>query len=179
MALQEIDWNEAIKLASPFPYVLAVTMDNNGKANIIGLGWWTIMNWGPPKLAISVGHARYSHQCLEDNPEFTLCFPSNEISKGAWFAGKKSGKEHDKFAEAGLEKIPAKKVKTPIIKGSTVAFECKVFKTVDVGDHTLFLADIVAIHGDKEKASHIYTIGYEKMLGFGTDLKVEKNLAEK
>ena len=178
MALQELEWYDAIKLASPFPYVLAVTMDKNGKANTIGLGWWSIVNWNPPRLSISVGHARYSHKCLEDNPEFTLCFPSNELSKGAWFGGKKSGRDHDKFTEAGLEKLPAKHVKTPIIKGSTVAFECKVFEKISVGDHTVFLADIVAIHGDKDKVGHIYTIGYEKMLGFGMDLKVEKILPE-
>ena len=176
MALQELPWYDALKLASPFPYVLAVTLDSNGKANIIGLGWWTIAGWDPPMCAISVGKARYSHKCLEDNPEYVLCFPSSEQSKGAWFCGKKSGKDHDKFAETKFEKLPSKIVKPPIIKGCVVAFECAVKCSVDAGDHTLFLAEIVAIHGDKDKVGHIYTIGYEKMLRFGADLKVEYDL---
>ena len=178
MAFQELQWYDAIKLASPFPYVLAVTMDKNNEPNIIGLGWWTIAGWDPPMCAISVGLARYSHQCLIDNPEFVLCFPSSEQSKAAWFCGKHSGKDHDKFAETGLEKIKSKKVKPPIIKGSTVAFECQVKSTMNAGDHTLFLAEIVAIHGDKDKIGHIYTIAYEKMFRFGNDLKVEPVLFE-
>jgi len=178
MAFQELQWYDAIKLASPFPYVLAVTVDENNKANIIGLGWWTIAGWDPPMCAISVGQARYSHKCLMANPEFVLCFPASEQSKAAWFCGKKSGRDHDKFAEAGFEKLKAKIVKPPIIKGCSVAFECRVKSTMDAGDHTLFLAEIVAIHGDKDKIGHIYTIGYEKMLRFGNDLKVEPNLPE-
>jgi len=37
--LREIQWGEAITLASPYPYVLAVTLDKTGRPNAIGLGW--------------------------------------------------------------------------------------------------------------------------------------------
>ena len=37
--LKELSWDEAIKLGSPYNYVLAVTINNKGKPNIIGLGW--------------------------------------------------------------------------------------------------------------------------------------------
>lgn len=178
MALKEIHWTEVVKLASPYPYALAVTLDEEGTPNIIGLGWWSFVSWQPPMLMISVGFARYSFECLEINDDFTLCFPSKDQAKQAWLCGKKSGREIDKFAETGFKKIPGKKVTTPIIHGCTAAIECRVNNKIDAGDHRIYIADILALYGDKSRKSHIYTIGYSEMIGFGTDLKIVKDLGE-
>ena len=62
--LREIQWEQAITLASPYPYVLAVTLDKTGTPNAIGLGWWTYVSWSPPMVAIAVGRERYSHDGL-------------------------------------------------------------------------------------------------------------------
>jgi flavin reductase (DIM6/NTAB) family NADH-FMN oxidoreductase RutF len=34
---------------------------------------------------------------------------------------------------------------------------------VKAGDHELFIADVVAIHGDPGKHKHLYSIGYERL----------------
>lgn len=135
--MKEISWDKAVEPGSPYPYVLAVTLDKNGKPNIIGLGWWTITSWNPRMIAISVGHSRYSHECLDHCGEFVLCFPSEEQVKGAWLCGKTTGREIDKFARGGFKRAPSTVVKPPIIDGSTVASECRVIKKTETGDHTL------------------------------------------
>jgi len=76
-------------------------------------------------IAISVGHARYTHECLEGCKEFVLCFPSGEQAKAAWLCGTRSGCKIDKFAEARFATIPSKAVSPPIIEGCTVVCECK------------------------------------------------------
>ena len=162
--LRKLSWDEAIELGSPYPYVLAVTMDEQSRPNIIGLGWWTFASWEPKQLAIAVGNERYSYGCLKYCGEFVLCFPSAEQKKAAWACGKQSGRNHDKFAETEFEGQPSTKVKPPLIKGSTVAFECRVVDTLPAGDHTLFLGDILAIHGTPEKAEHLYSIHYKKLI---------------
>ena len=63
--LKEISWDEAVELGSPYPYVLAVTIDKNKRPNIIGLGWWTFTSIEPRLVAISIGKQRYSHECIE------------------------------------------------------------------------------------------------------------------
>jgi flavin reductase (DIM6/NTAB) family NADH-FMN oxidoreductase RutF len=176
MALEEIHWTDAVKLASPYPYALLVSMNEEEKPNIMGVGWWSFVSWQPPMLIVSIGFPRYTMECLENHDEFTLCFPSSRQSKGAWVCGKKSGRQVDKIPETGFKMKSSKKVTPPIIDGCTAAFECRIKEKLDAGDHRIYLAEILLIHGDKANPSHIYTIGYSEMIGFGMNLKVEKNL---
>jgi flavin reductase (DIM6/NTAB) family NADH-FMN oxidoreductase RutF len=162
--MKEIDLNSAIELGSPYPYTLLVTLDKQEKANVMGLSWWTFTSIQPPMIAISVGHGRYTHDCLEAGKEFVLCFPSEEQAKAAWMCGIKSGRSSDKLAEAELSTINSKSVKPPIIAGSTVAYECKVLTQLECGDHTLFNSEVVAIHGEPERAKHLFSIHYRKLV---------------
>jgi flavin reductase (DIM6/NTAB) family NADH-FMN oxidoreductase RutF len=162
--VKEIDLNTAIELGSPYPYTLVVTLDRQQKPNVMGLSWWTFTCLQPPMVAISVGHPRYTHECLEACREFVLCFPSEEQAKAAWLCGIKSGRKTDKFAEAGITTIASKTVKPPIIEGSTVAFECKVVAQMECGDHTLYNSEVVAIHGDPQRAKHLFSIHYGKLV---------------
>jgi flavin reductase (DIM6/NTAB) family NADH-FMN oxidoreductase RutF len=160
--MKEIDLNTAIELGSPYPYTLVVTVDKQNKPNVMGLSWWTFTCLQPPMIAISVGHPRYTHECLEECREFVLCFPSEEQAKAAWLCATKTGRKVDKFAEAKLTAMPSKVVKPPIINGSTVAYECKVVNQMECGDHTLYNGEVVAIHGDPDRARHLYSIHYRK-----------------
>jgi flavin reductase (DIM6/NTAB) family NADH-FMN oxidoreductase RutF len=166
--MKELDRHEAFELASPFPYVLAVTLDKRERPNIIGLSWWTFTSWDPLMVAIAVGQHRYSHECLEHHKEFVLCFPSEGQEKDAWICGTKSGRTVDKFQETAFKPLPAKNLKVPIIDGVTVAYECKITNQVNTGDHTLFIAEVVATHGNPEKVNHIYSIHYTKLISIGS-----------
>jgi flavin reductase (DIM6/NTAB) family NADH-FMN oxidoreductase RutF len=172
--MKEIDRHEAFELASPFPYVLAVTLDARDRPNIIGLSWWMFTSWDPLMIAISVGHQRYSHECLDSHKEFVLCFPSEDQARDAWFCGTKSGRQVDKFQETGFKPVHSKIVKPPIVEGVTVAYECRVVNHVVTGDHTIYIADVVARHGDSDRAMHLYSIHYRKLLSI--DCKGNINL---
>jgi flavin reductase (DIM6/NTAB) family NADH-FMN oxidoreductase RutF len=159
--MKEIDHNIAAELGSPYPYTLVVTLDREAKPNAMGMVWWTLTSLEPLMIAISVGHSRYTHECLEEGcKEFVLCFPSEEQAKAAWICGTKSGRDMDKFAKAGLIATPSKVVRPPIIERSTVAYECKVVGQMECGDHTLYNGEVVAVHGDPEKAKHLFSVHY-------------------
>lgn len=162
--MEKIDLGTAIELSSPYPYSLVVTVNKEGKPNIIGVAWWTFTSVQPPMMAISIGHPRYTHECLENNKEFVLCLPSEEQAKAAWLCGTKSGRAVDKFAAGGFKTVPANAVKPPIIEGSTAAYECKVVEEIECGDHTLYSAQILAIHGDPQKSRHLYSVSYRKLV---------------
>ena len=173
--MQELDRHKAFELASPFPYVLAVTLDKRERPNIIGLSWWMFTSWDPLMIAISVGHQRYSHECLEHHKEFVLCFPSEGQEKDAWICGRKSGKNTDKFQKTDFRPVHSKFVKPPMIEGSTVAYECKVVKEVETGDHTVYFANVVAIHGSPDRVNHLYSIHYTKLISVGSmgDIRID------
>jgi flavin reductase (DIM6/NTAB) family NADH-FMN oxidoreductase RutF len=93
-----------------------------------------------------------------------LCFPSEEQAKDAWFCGRKSGRELDKFQHTAFKPVHSRVVKPPIIDGVTVAYECSIVNHIDTGDHTMFIADVVAIHGEPENTKHLYSIHYTRLI---------------
>jgi flavin reductase (DIM6/NTAB) family NADH-FMN oxidoreductase RutF len=175
--LKEMNWKDAVTIASPYPYILITGTDKDGKPNAMGAGWWSFTSMAPPLALVSIGKTRYTHECVKHTNDFVICFPSEEQAKGAWACGIKSGRGRDKLAEAGLKAIPAAKVKAPIIEGCTAAFECKVINEVETGDHVVFVGEIVAMHGDVEKKSHLYSIFYEKLIGIDIDGNMTKVLS--
>jgi flavin reductase (DIM6/NTAB) family NADH-FMN oxidoreductase RutF len=174
--MEDIERHKAFELASPFPYVLVVSQDQRDRPNIMGLSWWTFTSWDPLMIGISIGRTKYTHDCLTQHKEFVLCFPSEGQEKDSWLCGIKSGRNIDKFQETGFRPVHSKIVRPPIIEGSTVAYECRVVKHVDTGDHTLFIADVVAIHGDMEKINHLYSIHYTKLISIGSGGNINLDL---
>jgi len=177
--MEKIDLGHAIELCSPYPYTLVVTVDKQGKPNVMGAAWWTFTSVQPPMMCISIGHPRYTHECLQFNKEFVLCFPSEEQAKESWICGTKSGRNVDKFEACGFKTTPSEIVKPPIIEGATVAYECRVVAELVCGDHTLFSGEIVAIHGDPQKARHIYSVQYRKLVGIDHQRSIDFNLQYK
>jgi len=177
--VREVTLDIAIELGSPYPYTLVVTVNKQGKPNVMGLSWWTFTSLQSPMIAISVGHARYTHECIEANREFVLCFPSKGQGKAAWQCGIKSGRKTDKFAETGLTTTPAKVVRPPIIEKATLAYECKVVGVLECGDHTLYNGEIVFVHGNPELAEHIYSVHYRKLISIDSQGNLSMDLGFK
>jgi len=75
----------------------------------------------------------------------------------------------DILMEANLTLEPAQKLKTPIIKECFSHLECKLYDTLTLGDHTVFIGEVVNVMANKnafaddlldnEKIKPIYYIG--------------------
>lgn len=68
---------------------------------------------------------------------------SKEYEKEILFCGRNSGRNLDKFVETGLEKEEAEKVDCSRIKQALGFLECQVVDEIEVGDHILFVANVV------------------------------------
>jgi flavin reductase (DIM6/NTAB) family NADH-FMN oxidoreductase RutF len=168
--MQELDWDRALTLLSPHNYALLSTQESGGRANLMGLGWWTVVSWSPPKVVVSVGQGQHSRECLDQVPEFVLNFPNAAQAKGAWLCGTVSGRDGDKFRMAGFTPLPSTQVRPPRVDGCTVAFECRVTQRIVSGDHVLYIADIVAMSGNPDAPMHLYSIHYNKLVGLDHEL---------
>lgn len=173
--LKEMNWEDAVTIASPYPYLLVAGIDKEGKPNAMGVGWWSFTSINPPLMLVSIGKTRYTLECIRHTKDFVACFPSQEQAAGAWMCGGKTGRGRDKLKEAGLSTIPAKVVKAPIIAGCTAAFECKVVNEVETGDHIVIVGEIVAKHGDPDRPMHLYTVFYSRLIGLDTGATVNNN----
>ena len=143
----------------PEQVVMVTTADRGGRPNIITLGWAMPTSGDPPMCAISIGLTRYSHELLAEVPEFVLTFPAEDMEPAMLLCGTRSGREVDKFREAGLTALPATEVRPPLIGEAVTNMECRVASTHLTGDHTIFVGEIVAAHHTTRNVRRLYNLG--------------------
>ena len=133
----------------PIPAVMAScgTME---KSNIITVAWTGIINTNPAMVYISVRPTRYSYNLIKDQGEFVINLTTKNLVKATDWCGVKTGAKVDKFKEMKLHKEKANFVKCPMIKESPVSVECKVKEIKELGSHTMFMAEVVAINVDEK-----------------------------
>jgi len=150
--MNRVEFDKAnIKTKHPAKVVVAIVKDINGKFNPITLEWYMKTSIKPPMFAISIGHARYSYECLQKNRFFNLCFPSKEMINATMLWGTKSGRDMDKLAESGHDWFAGRLSKYPIMKDAKATFECQVVTQVKSGDHTIFVGEVKHAWLDEEK----------------------------
>jgi len=161
---EQVPVSRAWERKFPEQVVMATTVSSEGRPNIITLGWAMPTSNDPPLCAISIGLTRFSHELLEQVAEFVLAFPAEDMEAAMLLCGTKSGREVDKFAEAGLTPLPAAAVRPPLIGEAVTNMECKVVSTHLTGDHTIFVGEIAAAHHTTRKVRRLYNLGED---GFG------------
>jgi len=160
----EIGLSNSYRLLHPKLTVLVTCVDEKGKANVITLAWAMPVSINPPLLVVSIAPRRYSHELIERSREFVVNIPTMKIVKETLFCGRKSGREVDKFKETKLTPSSAKKVKAPIIKECVAHLECKLYKQVAAGDHTLFIGEIVDAYANKNAFTDKYELERVKLI---------------
>lgn len=174
-----ISASSAYRLLHPKLAVLLTCVDKEGKANIITLAWTMPVSMQPPLVAVSIAPKRYSHEMIRETKEFVINIPTMKFVKETLFCGRRSGREVDKFKETEFTPMPAKTVKAPIIKECIAHIECKLYKQIPAGDHTLFIGEAQAAYADEnvfgnkydlEKAKLIFHVGGNKFTTVSTKI---------
>ena len=107
------------------------------------------------------------------------------------FCGVRSGRQMDKFAATGLHAEPSPLLGCPMVAESPLALECRVTQQIELGSHTMFLADILGVQVeesllDREGKLHLDRCGLaafahgeyfklgEKLGSFGFSVRKKK-----
>lgn len=115
------------------------------KKNLITIAWAGNVCSDPPMLSISVRPERFSYEIIRTTGEFVVNVPSPRLGRETDWCGVVSGREEDKFAASGLTPGRALKLRTPIVTECPINIECQVKKSLELGSHTLFIAEVVAV----------------------------------
>lgn len=134
----------------PTGNVVLVTCGEGKEANIITVGMYMPISNRPPLVCIGIAPQRYSHQLIEKTGEFVVNSPSISIENEMHFCGVQSGRHVNKWKETGLTPIPSLKIKTPRIEECFGHLECKVVESHVMGDHTLFVGEVVEATADED-----------------------------
>lgn len=103
---------------------------------------FTQVNSEPPTFALIVNKKNFSHTFIEESGLFSVSILSEDAPLpfiGTF--GFKSGRDFDKFqnthVKTGIKGLPI------VLDYSVAYLTCEVFKTVDMGSHTIFIANLI------------------------------------
>lgn len=135
----------------PVPSVMVSSATAQARPNVITLAWVGTVCSQPPLVAISVRPSRHSHALIAQSREFVINIPSEEQAVQMDYCGQVSGRDVDKFARCGFTPREASRLQyAPLIAECPVNLECQVRQIQELGSHDLFIAEVVAVHADRE-----------------------------
>lgn len=144
-------------MISPRPIGWISTLNEDGSANLAPYSFFNAFSDAPPILAfgtsgrkIGIDEDKDSLTNIRRTGEFVVNLVSAKLvdemnrSSGHFPAG------DDEFALAGLEKAACKTVATPRVAASPAAFECKLWKILDLpgGRDKMVIGEATGIHLD-------------------------------
>ena len=105
----------------------------------------------PPLVLIGIQDKNFSREVIQQSREFVINVCSTEqlcaVDKSRDMSGRTLD---DKFVALGLETLPAKVVRAPLVKGCHANVECKLVKEMEVEGLYLFVGQAVAAHVDEQ-----------------------------
>ena len=101
----------------------------------------------------------YTHKLIHQSKEFVIAVPNKKLQKAVEFFGSTSGNKVDKFKETKIKTLKSRYLKSPLIKDATINLECKLKKEIDLGDHTMFIGEIIAAYTNPKKKRILLNMG--------------------
>jgi flavin reductase (DIM6/NTAB) family NADH-FMN oxidoreductase RutF len=130
------------RLLEPGPVVL-LTTSTGGRDNVMAQSWHTMMEFEPPLVGMIVSNRNHSFAALEATRECVLNIPTAELARAVVGCGNTSGRRTDKFERFGLTRVPASRVRPPLIAECHASLECRIVDTRMVDRYGLFVAEVV------------------------------------
>ncbi|MBS3069071.1 flavin reductase [Candidatus Micrarchaeota archaeon] len=150
---------------------LITTHGPNGE-NIMSAEWTYYVSYSPAYIAVLTGgneNGKATAQNISATKMFGVNIAASDQNVIASIAGNSTGREVDKIGlltELGFEFYKGKKIECPMVKGAATNAECALLETKVLGDHTMFVGEVVEISSDGSKQPLVYQFGSFHELGW-------------
>ena len=149
--MEEVSPEQAFDKFKPESCVFVISIDSQGKPSGMIAGWNMKCSNNPPLFAVSLSNKGHTHKLIHESREFIIAVPNKSLEKDVLYFGTTHGNEVDKFKETQIETLPAKHIKSPLLKQATINLECKLEQEIEAGDHIIFIGRILASYINKDK----------------------------
>lgn len=143
--------SEAYDKLKPERCVFVISVDKEGKPSGMICGMCTKCSRNPGLFAVILSKKGYTQELIKESKEFVIAVPNKSLEEEVILFGSISGRDSDKFKESGIETEKSEFIKPPLIKKATLNFECKLYKEVEVGDHIIFIGEVLASYINKDR----------------------------
>jgi len=117
--------------------------------DIMSAEWTFHVSYSPGLIAVCIHRPDATHENIEKTKEFGVNLAASDQNIISSIAGGYHGKDVDKVAalkKLGYKFFKAKKIDVFMIEGAAMNAECKLFKTIELGDHTMFVGEVVELY---------------------------------
>jgi len=124
------------------PYGLYVLTSESPKGAVAAstVNWVTQASFEPPLVAVGVKKDSGAHAIIKESKTFAL----NVLGKGQQGLAFKFFKSLEREGDSiGGEKFSKGTTGAPILASTIAAIECKLVETIERGDHSIFLGEVV------------------------------------
>ena len=120
--------------------VYIVTVQEEGQSNGVTTPWVTQLSYDPPMVMVAISPLRKCHEMIANSGQFAVnVLASGQVDIASRF-GLTTGREMDKFEGVVPERTPAG---NPLLSNVVAYIDCELVKTVAVGDHSLFVGEVI------------------------------------
>jgi len=140
--------------------------------NVMAAEWTYLVSYSPGLIAVCIRPKRKTYENIKKTKEFGVNLAATDQNVLSSVSGGSSGNGFDKIKaleELGFSFFRGKSTKALIVEGSTMSAECKLVKTIKLGDHVMFVGEIVELYPPTDKTSMIYSHG--KYFSLGDQIK--------
>ncbi|GAB4375604.1 MAG: flavin reductase family protein [Calditrichia bacterium] len=125
--------------------VTLISVSHEGTENIATMAWVSPVSFNPPFLMVAVSPKRFTHELILKSKEFALMVLTDEQKELSTLAGTKTGRKENKWDLAPFRELreEATTIRAPVLRGCRAVFECKLARHWTVGDHTLFVGEVI------------------------------------
>lgn len=157
---------KALPRKYPEQVVLVVTRGEEGRTNVMAVGWTAIASGDPLIFMLAIDEAAYTYELIRKTKSFVVAFPSESMAAAVLHAGSVHGHQRDKLAETGLATAPARHVAAPLLADAVANFECELAEIAHPGDCPLVFGRVVAAHVNSDPGlRRLYTVGPGHTMG--------------
>ncbi len=129
------------------------------KDNAIAIAWHMPLSFEPMMYAIAVAKQRFSYKLIKESKVFCVNFMPNKMLDEVVFCGTHSGAHTDKLIDAGLHSEDCDKIHCQKLIDALGWLECEVVEEIEVGDHVMFTAKVLASNLQKEAKRPFHITG--------------------
>lgn len=124
--------------------------------------WTHHVSYKPGLIAICVNPRHATYDNIIETGEFGVCITAKEQDMLASVSGRGSGRDFNKIKileELGYSFTKAEHIDVFLVNDSAVKFECKVKETHALGDHTMFVGEVLAASSENQEHPLVFHQG--------------------
>ena len=140
---KDIKMNEIDKVFSKFKsgvYVVTTILDDVKHGWTIS--WCSKISFQPPLVMVSLGKNRKDHEKLMEAEVFAINVLGEKHLEAGRHFGLTNGENVNNFD--GIDCIELE-TGSPILKDAAGSLDCKIVKTIDAGDHVIFIGEVLDV----------------------------------